>query len=332
MFVGVINPPAEDWPVKPFTKIKETPVIREKPYLTLNDKGFEVNIPSIKKNSIGPDWLNNNSNEKTLTEKEFYIAKADIDNSESINSALKKGKNLLFTPGMYTLDKSLKVTRKGTVIMGLGMPSLMPSNGNAVIEISDVDGVSVCGLLIDAGKISSNILFQVGESGSGKSHEKDPVFLYDIFFRVGGPSEGSATSCMVINSKDVCVDHVWLWRADHGNGVGWDKNRCANGLMLLFMAYSTNIFRNIRLFGTGMTEGYIFIRANCLMTLQLLTHGNMTVYTDMLPIKLLIKLRVMKHGQSESIMFSIMLPVLLIMQLKLRLLWKARFITKLFSG
>ncbi len=232
MFVGVINPPAEDWPVKPFTKIKETPVIREKPYLTLNDNGFAVTVPLLKKNSIGPDWINNTPNEKTLTEKEFYIAKADIDNSESINSALKKGKNLLFTPGMYTLDRSLKVTRKGTVIIGLGMPSLMPLNGNAVIDISDVDGISVCGLLIDAGKISSKVLFQVGEPGSGKSHEKDPVFLYDIFFRVGGPSEGSATSCMVINSKDACVDHIWLWRADHGNGVGWDKNRCANGLIV----------------------------------------------------------------------------------------------------
>ncbi len=37
---------------------------------------------------------------------------------------------------------------------------------------------------------------------------------------------------MVINSKDVCVDHIWLWRADHGNGVGWDKNKCANGLIV----------------------------------------------------------------------------------------------------
>ena len=37
---------------------------------------------------------------------------------------------------------------------------------------------------------------------------------------------------MVINSHDVCVDHIWLWRADHGTGVGWDKNRCANGLIV----------------------------------------------------------------------------------------------------
>ena len=60
----------------------------------------------------------------------------------------------------------------------------------------------------------------------------NPVFLYDIFFRVGGPAEGSARTCMTINSSDVVVDHIWLWRADHGNGVGWDKNRAANGLIV----------------------------------------------------------------------------------------------------
>ena len=37
---------------------------------------------------------------------------------------------------------------------------------------------------------------------------------------------------MTINSKDVVVDHIWLWRADHGNGVGWDKNKAANGLIV----------------------------------------------------------------------------------------------------
>jgi hypothetical protein len=49
---------------------------------------------------------------------------------------------------------------------------------------------------------------------------------------VGGPAEGSATSSLVINSNDVIVDHTWLWRADHGNGVGWDRNRGANGLVV----------------------------------------------------------------------------------------------------
>jgi hypothetical protein len=28
------------------------------------------------------------------------------------------------------------------------------------------------------------------------------------------------------------MDHIWLWRADHGNGVGWDLNRCEGGLVV----------------------------------------------------------------------------------------------------
>ncbi len=233
MFVGVLGAPAEDWPKLPYTTIEKTPLIREKPYMISDEKGFSVKIPELKQNSVGPGWINNkDNNDKTLPLKQFYIAKAGVDNSESINKALQKGKNLLFTPGIYTLEKSLLITRPGTIVMGLGMPSLMPLNGNSAIELSDVDGITVCGLTIDAGSKKSLALFRAGESGSAKSHKEDPTFLYDIFFRVGGPSQGTAKSCMVINSNDVCVDHTWLWRADHGNGVGWDKNRCANGLIV----------------------------------------------------------------------------------------------------
>lgn len=232
MFVGVPEAPAENWPAQPFTTIKETPVIREKPYLTFDKKGFSVKVPLLKKNSEGPGWYHQENKDKTLPVKDFYLAKAGTDNSESINNALKKGKNLIFTPGIYYLDKSLKVTQPGTVVIGLGLPSLMPVNGNSAMEISDVDGITVCGITIDAGPVRSETLFITGEPGSLKSHEADPTFLYDIFFRVGGPAEGSARSCMVINSKNVCVDHIWLWRADHGNGVGWSKNMCANGLIV----------------------------------------------------------------------------------------------------
>jgi len=232
MFVGVPEAPAENWPEKPFTTIRETPAIREKPFLSFDQKGFSVKIPVLKMNTIGPSWLSDVKDEKSLGMDEFYIAKPGFDNSETINSALKKGKNLLFTPGIYPLEKSIKITRKGTVIMGLGLATLMPLKGNSVMEISDVDGVTVCGLIIDAGSIKSDNLLVVGEPGSKRSHASDPSFLYDLFFRVGGPSEGTAASCLVINSYDVCADHLWLWRADHGNGVGWDKNRCANGLIV----------------------------------------------------------------------------------------------------
>jgi hypothetical protein len=232
MFVGIINPPPGIWPDKPYTIIKETPLVREKPYLVYDENGFNIRIPDLKKNSTGPGWLNHVSDKKAMLLDEFYLVKPGTDNSESINSALGKGKNLIFTPGIYSLEKCIKVTRPGTVIMGIGMATLMPENGNTVMEISDVSGVTVCGIIIDAGKIFSETLLRVGEQGSGKSHKKNPAFLYDIFFRVGGPGEGSASSCMVINSNNVYADHLWLWRADHGNGVGWNKNRCANGLIV----------------------------------------------------------------------------------------------------
>ena len=32
--------------------------------------------------------------------------------------------------------------------------------------------------------------------------------------------------------NDVIVDHTWIWRADHGKGVGWNSNTSANGLVV----------------------------------------------------------------------------------------------------
>ena len=232
MFIGVPQSPAGNWPEKPFTVIEKTPLIREKPFLTFGSKGFNVKVPLLKVNSTGPGWTDNVADEKVLDINTFYIVKPGIDNTESINAVLQKGKNLLFTPGVYQLSGPLKISRKGTVVMGIGMPSLVPTNGNAVVDISDVDGVTLSGILVDAGSINSPSLINVGEPGSVKSHIKDPTFLYDIFIRVGGPAQGMATSSVIINSKDVYVDHIWLWRADHGNGVGWDKNRGANGLIV----------------------------------------------------------------------------------------------------
>lgn len=232
MFVGVNGAPAENWPELPYTTIAATPTVREKPYLALKGKEFIVCIPALRQNSTGPEWLTGNKPGKTLSLNKFYIAHPGTDNAATINLALSKGKNLLLTPGRYFLESSLKVTKPGTIVMGTGLATLIPVNGNAAVEIADIEGVTVSGITIDAGKKFSEKLFEVGKPGSAKSHTGNPVFLYDIFFRVGGPAEGSASACLVINSSDVFVDHVWLWRADHGNGVGWDKNRCANGLIV----------------------------------------------------------------------------------------------------
>ena len=230
MFVGVPGAPDENWPDKPYTTIEVTPLVREKPFLISKNGKFAVSLPALKISTEGPDWLNNKNEEKIISINEFYIARPGADDAATINSALKKGKNILFTPGIYALSDPLKVTRRNTIVMGLGMPSLVPLNGNAVIEISDVDGVTISGILLDAGEKRSEALLRVGEPGSAKDHSADPIFLFDVFVRVGGPHEGSVKSAVIINSNNTVIDHIWLWRADHGNGVGWDKNTCPNGL------------------------------------------------------------------------------------------------------
>ena len=232
MFMGVQNAPTGNWPEKPYTVINETPFVREKPYLIYDEQGYGIKIPKIRQNSVGSGWVNNIKDDKTLRLKDFYLVNSNIDNSESINVALKKGKNLLFTPGIYSIDKSLKITRPGTLIIGIGMTTLQSTNGNSILEISDIDGVTIGGLMFDAGKIPSETLLRIGESNSKKSHQTNPTFLFDVYSRVGGPAEGSTASCMIINSNNVYVDNIWLWRADHGNGVGWDKNKSANGLIV----------------------------------------------------------------------------------------------------
>jgi hypothetical protein len=232
VYVGVTNAPKENWPDKPVTTIIETPEVREKPYLIYSRGKFSLKIPAMKKNSTGIDWNDPKRNEKTISIDDFYITNPGLDNAKSINKALNKGKHILFSPGIYLLSESLKITHSTTIMLGLGMATLVPEKGNKVVDVSDVDGVTIAGLLIDAASIPSETLMQVGAPGSKENHEVNPTCLFDLFFRIGGPHEGSASHCLEINSNNVFVDHAWFWRADHGTGIGWDKSKCANGLIV----------------------------------------------------------------------------------------------------
>ena len=53
-----------------------------------------------------------------------------------------------------------------------------------------------------------------------------------MFFRVGGAGIGKVDADLVINSNDVLIDHTWIWRADHGKGVGWTSNFSNTGLVV----------------------------------------------------------------------------------------------------
>ena len=42
----------------------------------------------------------------------------------------------------------------------------------------------------------------------------------------------SATISLVVNSKNVILDDIWAWRADHGSGVSWTDNTADTGLIV----------------------------------------------------------------------------------------------------
>lgn len=219
------------------TWVSTTPVLREKPFLFMGEDGrLKVFRPALRRNAVGVSYTRDDMGRGDVfdVKKDFYVVAPGTTAAE-INRQLKKGKHILFQPGMYEIEEPIHITRPGTIIMGLGFSTLIPAENNpeSALVIDDVDGVTVCSLLFDA-HYSSRTLVRV--DGGEKSHAENPTFLSDLFFRVGGfRSAPVNVDCAVeIDANDVVGDHFWIWRADHGvkNSVGWDVNTSKNGLLV----------------------------------------------------------------------------------------------------
>lgn len=232
VFVGVPNPPQGEWPSPPYTKVKRTPVIREKPFLEDESGKWVVRIPELRSNSVGISWHHDATPGRSIPLQQFYIARPGTDTAATLNAQLAQGKNLLFTPGVYNLTEPIHITKLNTVVLGLGFATLRPTHGTAAMITADEDGIDISGLLFDAGSENSPVLLDVGPGRSRARHAKNPITLHDVFFRVGGGGVGRATVNLRINSNDVIVDHTWIWRADHEEGVGWNSNTSDNGLVV----------------------------------------------------------------------------------------------------
>lgn len=217
----------------PYTVIPTSPITREKPFLVADQHGaYSMVIPAVQHETAGVTWHNGATLGRTLPISRFYIAQPATDTTSTLNAALAQGKNLILTPGIYDLTEPLRVTRPDTIVYGLGFATLHPTRGTAAMTVADADGILVSGLLFDAGPARSPVLLEVGPSASHSRHIQNPISLSDVFFRVGGAAVGKAGANLVINANDVLVDHTWIWRADHGKGVGWDDNTSDNGLIV----------------------------------------------------------------------------------------------------
>ncbi len=234
VFVGSTGVPGQSFPSPPYTTVSQTPAVDEKPYLYIDSSGnWNVFVPSTRTNSSGVSWGSGNTPGTSLPISDFYIATPSSTVSQ-LNAALAAGQNLLFTPGVYQINGTINVTNPDTVVLGLGLATLVSNGGAAILQTADVNGIRIGGLLFDAGTANGSVLVQIGPSGSSASHASDPTVLSDVFARIGGATIGKATQTLQINSANVIGDDLWLWRADHGNSgtVGWTANTAANGMVV----------------------------------------------------------------------------------------------------
>ncbi|MFG2563845.1 discoidin domain-containing protein [Streptomyces sp. NPDC048567] len=229
-FSGVEGAPAQSFPEPPYTTLQNTPVSREKPFLYLDGNDYKVFVPAKRTNARGVSW-NGTPQGESIPLSQFYVVKPGAT-AATINAAVQQGLHLLFTPGIYHVNQTINIDRANTVVLGLGLATIIPDNGVTALKVGDVDGVKLAGLLVDAGPQNSQVLVQVGPDGASANHSANPTSVQDVFIRVGGAGAGKATTGMVINSNDTIIDHTWLWRADHGEGIGWETNRSDYGLQV----------------------------------------------------------------------------------------------------
>ncbi|MFI9811940.1 hypothetical protein [Saccharothrix variisporea] len=238
VFSGVVGAPDDSaFPNPPYTTLDRTPISREKPYLFVDDEGYQVRVPQARRDSRGTSWADGPTPGRTVPLTDFFVAKP-TDSVREINRQLARGKHLLLTPGVYDIARSIEVKRPGTVVLGLGHATLTAVGGAIPLDVADVPGVVVAGVTVDAGTEESPVLLRVGSKNNrGWSVPGNPTTLSDVYFRVGGPHVGKTDTALEVNSDNVLIDHTWVWRGDHGvegftDTQRWNTNTGRTGVVV----------------------------------------------------------------------------------------------------
>ena len=235
VFCGAPGAPAQSFGVTPgtqFTTLGTCPVTEEAPFLyTGSDGNDSVFVPAVQHNSSGPTWTSGTEAGTSIPLSKFFVANPGMSAS-AMTAAMARGLNLILTPGVYNLDEPIVVPHPDTVVLGLGMATLVPQHGNAAMIVVSNRGVKLSGMIIDAGPVKSPVLLSVGTPGPGSA--SNPDLIQDVFFRIGGAETTpvSATISLLDNAANSIIDNLWAWRADHGNDVGWTANRGDTGLVV----------------------------------------------------------------------------------------------------
>lgn len=138
VFSGVVGAPPQSfgptpYEPPPYTTLDTSPMTREKPFLYIASEGkYRVFVPALRQDSSGTTWGDGPAAGSSIPIEQFYIAKPG-DSVQAINNALSKGMNLVFTPGIYNIDKTIKVKHADTIVLGLGMATLTAQDRKSVV-------------------------------------------------------------------------------------------------------------------------------------------------------------------------------------------------------
>jgi hypothetical protein len=234
VFCGDNGAPAQNFGVSggQYTTLASCPTTSEEPFLYTDAQGnYNVFVPAVQHNSSGPSWASGTEAGTSIPLSKFFVASPGTPPS-AMTAAMARGQNLILSPGVYNLDEPIVVPHPDTVVLGLGLATLVPQQGNAALKVVSNNGVKVSGLIIDAGPVNSPVLLSVGHGGPGTA--SDPDVIQDVYFRIGGAETTpvSANVSLLDNASNSIIDNIWAWRADHGNAVGWTVNTADTGVVV----------------------------------------------------------------------------------------------------
>jgi len=215
--VGVINEPA-------------TPVIAEKPFITIDNVGkYFLQIPAVKRRSVGYDANLSplEAGAQSVPFSNVFVAN-DFQHGWgwAIQEKLDAGFHVVLSPGVFELHTTLTLKHAGQVLLGIGMATLHPpvTGGPCVRVAANTPNVRVAGLMLGALRVERNegevtALLEWGSEGTvDEGDAARPGIMSDIFARVGGPNidrEVGVDKMVRVHSGHVVGDNLWLWRADH---------------------------------------------------------------------------------------------------------------------
>ena len=218
----------------PSISVERSPNVRvEKPYIAIGSHlhfKLELRVPSpiFGENTNGAGFDDPDEDVRGFGGVKLAVPstssdhkKAAAENNEAMQKALDEGKDLVLSPGVYSLSHSLVVKFDNQVILGLGYATLVaPMKYDPCIKVQPgLAGVRIAGVMLEAAAFyhPPSSLLQWGDPDTNDPGDPlNPGVLTDVFVRVGGVNRYVATDAMMkLHSGNIYGDNIWLWRADH---------------------------------------------------------------------------------------------------------------------